>query len=103
MSTYIDIFENNEDILKAYDAPSDALDGATVLLAWYSYEAYSGYSFVLYEKDGKLWEVNGSHCSCHGLEGQWDPERASWKALSTRLLDNCEAQAQLQALVRAHL
>lgn len=24
-------------------------------------------------KDGKYYSVYGSHCSCHGLEGQWDP------------------------------
>jgi len=23
---------------------------------------------------GKFFEVHGGHCSCHGLEGQWDEE-----------------------------
>ena len=31
-------------------------------------------AFVLYEKDGHLYEVHGAHCSCYGFEGQWEPE-----------------------------
>jgi hypothetical protein len=37
---------------------------------------------VIFEKDGKLWEVNGSHCSCYGLEGQWQPEETTWEAIA---------------------
>ena len=46
-------------------------EGVEVLLASYSYEDYSGLAFVLFRKDGELFEVNGSHCSCYGLEDQW--------------------------------
>lgn len=62
-----------------------AFDGLNILLASYSYECYSGDAFVLFERDGKLFEVNGSHCSCYGLEGQWDPEETSVEALRHRL------------------
>lgn len=55
-----------------------------VLLAYYTYEDYSGSAFVLYQKDGKLFEVHGSHCSCYGLEGQWEPEETTYAALSMR-------------------
>lgn len=46
------------------------------LVAYYAYEDYSGAAIVVYrdKRDGKVYEVNGSHCSCHGLEGQWKPE-----------------------------
>lgn len=50
------------------------LDGCEILAASYTYEDYSGSAYVLFRKDGKLWEVNGGHCSCYGLEGQWVPE-----------------------------
>lgn len=31
--------------------------------------------FLLQEKStGKYFEVHGSHCSCFGFEGQWEPE-----------------------------
>lgn len=77
-------FDSVDDIIANYDAPKDALDGAEVLLAWYGYGDYDGASFVLYRKDGKLWEVNGGHCSCYGLEGQWDPEETTVEALRKR-------------------
>ena len=84
MSIYLDLFKSNYDIIREYSAPADALDGAEILLAIYEYQDYEGYSFVLYKKDGKLFEVNGSHCSCNGLEGQWEPEETSWAALAKR-------------------
>jgi hypothetical protein len=60
-------------------------DGEKILLAWYSYEDYSGSAFVLYEQNGKLYEVNGSHCSCYGLEEQFQPEETSVEALEYRM------------------
>ncbi len=59
--------------------------GIEVLLASYSYENYSGDAFVLFRKGGKLYEVNGGHCSCYGLEGQWSPEETAVDALMHRL------------------
>jgi hypothetical protein len=99
---YIDLFKSNEDIIEQYAAPADALDNATVYLAWYQYEQYSGSSLVVYEKGGKLYEVNGGHCSCNGLEGQWEPEETSWEALGMRNLHCPEAQKALAVLVHEH-
>ena len=42
---------------------------------------------ILLEKDGKLYEVNGSHCSCYGLEEQWKPEEVMLSELENRLLN----------------
>jgi len=67
----------------AFESPG-ALDGALLRFAAYSTPAYEGYALVVFERDGLLWEVNGSHCSCMGLEGQWQPEETSWGALKTR-------------------
>lgn len=58
-----------------------------ILFASYSYENYSGDAWVLFEQDGALFEVNGSHCSCYGLEGQWEPEIVSLKELEHRLIN----------------
>lgn len=89
------IFLNNWDSLEAMkndfwpgygDKPlANELDGANVLLASYGTPAYEGYGFVLFERDGELYEVNGSHCSCHGLEGQWEPEKTTTEALLHRI------------------
>ena len=54
------------------EIPSNIL----ILYDHYTYEDYSGYGHVICydtEKDS-FFEVFGSHCSCYGLEGQWEPE-----------------------------
>lgn len=56
-----------------------------ILFASYCYENYSGDAFVLFERDGELYEVNGSHCSCHGLDGQWDEEETNLVTIKHRL------------------
>ena len=67
--------------------PDEILDLAKceILIAYYAIDGYDGESFVLFRKDGKLYEVNASHCSCYGLEGQWEPEETTVGALSLRL------------------
>lgn len=43
-----------------------------VVLAAYVYEDYSGDAWVVYFDKGRFFEVHGGHCSCYGLERQWD-------------------------------
>jgi len=64
-----------------------AFEHVDVLLASYSYENYEGDAFVLFRdiRDGKLYEVHGGHCSCYGLEDQWDPEICDVESLKHRL------------------
>jgi hypothetical protein len=45
-----------------------------ILFASYEYGGCEGDSLVVFERDGKLYFNSGSHCSCYGLEGQWQPE-----------------------------
>jgi hypothetical protein len=56
-----------------------------ILFASYGQDNYSGDAFVLFEKGGELFEVNGGHCSCYGLEGQFSPEATTLEALAHRL------------------
>src|SRR5690348_9460374 len=55
-----------------------------IIYASYEHEGYEGYAFVLWERNGKLYETSGSHCSCYGLEGQFGEEETSWEALAMR-------------------
>ena len=73
------------------------LKGAKVLLNYSEYEGYEGYAMVLYEKDGKLFETSGSHCSCNRFEGQWSSEETSLEALYMRNCWQPGLQAQLAA------
>ena len=59
-----------------------------IFYAVYEAPSYEGWAWVLFERDGKLYEVSGSHCSCYGLEGQWSPEETSWEAISIRKADD---------------
>lgn len=45
-----------------------------VLWADYEIDGYEGSALVIYRQGNKVFEVSGSHCSCYGLEGQWEPE-----------------------------
>jgi len=58
-----------------------------ILFASYGEANYSGDAFVLFEREGKLFEVNGSHCSCYGLEGQFEPEETTIEAIKYRLIE----------------
>jgi hypothetical protein len=58
-----------------------------ILFASYGTQCYSGDAFVLFEQDGKLFEVNGGHCSCYGLEGQFEPSETTLEELHHRLVN----------------
>lgn len=58
-----------------------------ILFASYGTGSYEGDAFVLTERDGKLFEVNASHCSCYGLENQFDQEETNLDVLKHRLLE----------------
>lgn len=83
-----------EEMLRDFGIAADALEGAEVLVASYTYEDYSGDAYVLFRRDGKLWEVHGEHCSCYGLSeqdysgnttSQWEPEEATPEAILHRI------------------
>ena len=79
-----------------------------ILLACYTTGSYDGQAFVLYEKDGQLYEVNAGHCSCYGLEDQWDPEITTPEALHKRFFegyqssDEDELREKLKPILEAY-
>ena len=92
MTVYLHDWEDSgeEGMLRDFGIDKSALDGANVLVASYTYEDYSGDAYVLFERDGKLFEVHGGHCSCYGLSEydysggtstQWQPEETSEEAI----------------------
>lgn len=93
---YMHSFPNDEAIISEFGLQPDALAGARVLLAYYHVGSWGcdSSAFVLFERDGKLFEVNAGHCSCHGLAeqsysgngpSQWEPEETTIEALEHRL------------------
>ena len=78
-------FGDKEDVKREFSVKDNSMNDAFILLAWYGYGDYDGSAFVLFERGGKLYEVNGGHCSCNGLEGQWSPEETSAVELIHRI------------------
>lgn len=63
-------FKDKGDVCNEFSIPD--FDG-TVVFAAYETPDYEGYAEVIFIHNGKLFMAQGSHCSCHGLEQQWDP------------------------------
>jgi hypothetical protein len=90
---YMGNWGSQKEMLGDFGIPANMLEGIDILVGQYDTPSYEGYAFVLFERDGKLYEVNGSHCSCYGLgsssisnEGntQWDPEPTTLEVLRLR-------------------
>lgn len=92
---YLGQFDNKEDLISQFEISEQDLEGCRILFAAYENESYEGYAMVIFSKDGKLYEVNGSHCSWYGLEGQWQPEETSLDALKMRNYSYGELQKDL--------
>lgn len=82
MGIFLENFEKREDVFYEFKIEDS---GENILFAWYGYGCYDGSAFVLFERDGRLYEVNGGHCSCFGLEDQWEPEETSVEVLMHRI------------------
>lgn len=83
-------YPNEKWWLEKKDAMTKAIGrylNVNILFASYGCDNYEGDAFVLFEENGRLYEVNGGHCSCYGLEGQWDPEEVSLEELEHRLVN----------------
>lgn len=98
MKTYFELFECKEDVITEFDINSEKLEGCEILYACYTPGDYCGDAHVIFRKEGKLYEVNGSHCSCMGLEGQWEPEETTVAALLFRPNVSEDAKAILRNL-----
>jgi len=86
MEIFHEMFQNRQDIASNFSIDEKEFEHLNVLFAYYSYENYSGEAFVLFQNPatGELFEVNGSHCSCYGLENQFNLEETTVEALQKR-------------------
>jgi hypothetical protein len=77
-------WDSQESVLKDFDITYD--DNVKILFANYERENYEGYAWVLFTDGNDLFEVNGTHCSCFGLENQWHPEFVVLTELANRMV-----------------
>lgn len=75
-----------DDIIGSFDINKEIkkeISDLDIICAVYGLENCSGDCFVLFRKDGKLYEINDNHCSCYGLQN-WEPEETTKQALLKR-------------------
>ncbi len=74
-----------EGMLSHFSMGLNEIGGVEILLASYRCDDLCGEAFVLFRKGKTLFEVNASHDSSDGMEGQWEPEETLVAALRYRL------------------
>jgi len=84
MKIYFENFTCIEDVVGNFAIPTEEMVGVEIIYAAYDTPDYEGYAQVIFMRGRKLYEVNGSHCSCNGLEDQWEPEETTLAALMFR-------------------
>lgn len=77
MSNIKTIYVGNKDYFKDYVDYAELKDPAIKLLVCgvWQYD-YDGSLFILFEKEGELYEQYDGHCSCNGFEN-WSPEKVT--------------------------
>lgn len=73
-----DDWKNVSEQFGKYGSPEQIGDEPEYVFAWYNQDGYEGNAGVIYSYDKEnFFIVSGSHCSCYGLEDQWDPTEQS--------------------------
>jgi hypothetical protein len=84
MQIFYGSFACANDVFEGFAVPEKDRNGIEFIYAAYDQGDYEGDAHVIFTKDRALYEVNGSHCSCNGLEDCWKPEETSLVALMFR-------------------
>lgn len=74
MSNIFDGFDDWNDIAENFSILNDVNEPEEILAAVYNGGGYEGDACIIYREGDKYYIASGSHCSCYGLEGQWEPE-----------------------------
>lgn len=94
-------------LIARFQINAEEVKGCKFIVAEYAFGDYEGSAYVLFKRDGKLWEVTAGHCSCYGLDGQWSPQETSKEALK-HILNNgsyfgCYGDERLAQVIREYV
>lgn len=91
MTVYQGEFTCWNDVVREFAPGSDFKEPSQVYLAVYNLGNYEGYAEVIWRQGRKYYLLEGSHCSCYGLEETgWDPEEFKTKKLFVEYLKKCK-------------
>lgn len=67
-------FDSWDDVMNSFGV-SEKIKEPEYVYAMYCSRDYEGSAITVYanSKAGPIYVVSGGHCSCYGLEDQWDP------------------------------
>lgn len=84
---YVGGFSSREDVFIQFNKTNDP--DIQILYANYDNDDYDGSATVVYYRKStkKYYEAYGSHCSCYGLEDQWDRDEEVVPAELLKRLD----------------
>jgi hypothetical protein len=80
MKVYFGILASRRDVEQQFDVK--LAKDIRIKFAFYDIDGYDGHAVVVFEQGGKLYMVEGSHCSCYGLEDQWEPTEETVQTLA---------------------
>lgn len=87
-------FDDWNDVKKQFEIDQPEPEA---IYASYDGGGWDGSATVFFRDGDQYFTVDGSHCSCYGLEGQWDPEPYTKEqfinALKTRSWYHAKQQA----------
>lgn len=77
--------EVRKHLIEEYETTKEEVSKYDILIAYESEDSYEGNSFFLLKnkEDGGYYHTYGSHCSCYGFEGQFEPEKTTIKYLQS--------------------
>jgi len=83
-------FESLDDIRSKFEVSEDEKLFPTEdeLLLAYNESCNDGYAeeaHIYFVRDGQLYAVYASHCSCYGYEDKWGPEKEDWELVKKHL------------------
>lgn len=87
MGLYRGEWTGHADVLRDMMVSEQDLPAEQTLYASYDIDGYEGGAWLVFQKDGQLFEVSASHCSCNDLTGQWTPEATTREAIAMRRKD----------------
>lgn len=68
------VAEVRRHMVEVFEITKEDLEPYEILIAFEDDGGWEGWNFFLLRKGNRLFENNGSHCSCYHYEGQFNPE-----------------------------
>lgn len=77
-------FDGLDDLIHQFEIKNPLDERLEILIAAYDQSNWTGTAVVIYRIGKEYYLVEGSHCSCYGLEHQWVPQEITLEYIQHR-------------------